>query len=97
MFKNALGMAIKTYRIDRNLTQRQLAEKSFMAHNYLSDVERGVKSISSEFLECLATALDVPAYELVLEAGYLMADLTIPNTVESLLDEHSPIHIPRAG
>lgn len=88
MFKYALGRVIKTYRLDRGLTQRQLATGGFIAHNYLSEVERGVKTVSSEFLENLAATLKVPSYELVIEAGYLMAEYPeIPDTIESLFGD----------
>jgi transcriptional regulator with XRE-family HTH domain len=87
MFKYALGQVIKQYRVDRRLTQRQLASRGYIAHNYLSEVERGVKTISSEFLENLAEVMGIPAYELVIEAGYLMAELEIPDTIESLLHD----------
>jgi transcriptional regulator with XRE-family HTH domain len=90
MFKHALGQVIKQYRVDRGLTQRQLASRGYIAHNYLSEVERGVKTISSEFLENLAEVLRVPSYELIIEAGYLMADLEIPDTIESLIGESIP-------
>jgi transcriptional regulator with XRE-family HTH domain len=88
MFKDALGQVIKSYRIERRLTQRQLASGGYIAHNYLSEVERGVKTVSSEFLENLAQVLNVPTYELIIEAGYLMAEYpAIPDTIESLLHD----------
>jgi transcriptional regulator with XRE-family HTH domain len=43
-----------------------------MALGYLSEIERGQKEVSSEILDDLATALRVPTYQLIIEAGYLM-------------------------
>ena len=94
MFKYSLGEAIKNFRHKEKLTQRQLAAKAFISHNYLSEVERGVKELSSEILENIAGGLGIPSYELVIEAGYLMAELAVPDTIEELIYEVSPIRTP---
>lgn len=89
MFKHSLGEIIKDFRHKQNLTQRQLAAKAFISHNYLSEVERGVKELSSEILENIAAGLGVPSYELIIESGYRMAESNVPDTLESILLEDS--------
>ena len=41
-----LGLNITYYRRAKNLTQLQLAEKVSVSGNYISQVERGFKSVS---------------------------------------------------
>lgn len=86
LLKHALGQAIKNCRIEKNMTQRKLATRSHIAHNYLSEVERGVKYVASEVIESIASALGVQSYELVLEAGQIMANSLIPDTPEKLVE-----------
>lgn len=54
-----LGLNISYYRRARQLTQVELAEAVGISSNYLSQIERGYKSISLDKLLKLAEVLDV--------------------------------------
>lgn len=56
---------------------------------HLSDVENARKEGSGTFIESVARALGVPTYELIIEAGYLMAESGIPDTYEDFVGESS--------
>ena len=84
-YRNALGSVMKDLRNEKGMTLRQTSSKACMALGYLSEVERGCKEPSSEIVELIAHALDVPTHELVIMAGYRMAG--IPNSPKELVVE----------
>lgn len=90
IFRQALGQAIREQRLAKNLTMRDVARNGFVSIGHLSDVERGQKDASTEFMTAVANGLGVEAYELIIEAGYKMADFAVPDTPESLF-HHSPL------
>lgn len=85
LYREALGKVIREWRQDRKMTLRMVAN-DLMAFNYLSEVERGEKELSSELLEIVASGLGVHVYDLIIEAGYRMAEdqVAVPDTAESL-------------
>ncbi len=62
--RTKFGRNIKKLRKERKLTQEELAEIANMDRSYLSDIERGIKSISIEKIENLAIALKMEISEL---------------------------------
>lgn len=44
---------LKRFRIDRKLTQKELAELLMCKQNYISNIENGIKPISKEKLDIL--------------------------------------------
>lgn len=70
----ALGSVIREVRQARGLTLRDVSSRGTVALGYVSEVERGQKEASSEVLESIALALDVPVSDLVVEAGRRMAE-----------------------
>ena len=58
------GKNINKYRIEKGLSQEELAEFSELHRTYISSVERGLRSISLKNIEKLAKALDVPIEKL---------------------------------
>lgn len=64
----ALGMAVRTLREGRDLTQESLADLAGMSANYIGDAERGERNISVRALWLLADGLNVPASTLLHEA-----------------------------
>lgn len=50
---------LKRLRTDRGITQKFLANKAGLSHNYLSELERGRRSPSTENLYAIAQALDM--------------------------------------
>jgi transcriptional regulator with XRE-family HTH domain len=83
-FRVILGEVLKEYRLEKGMTLRDISEKSSVALGYVSEIERGHKEASSEILENLAYGLDVPLYQIIVEAGYRLADWDTP---ERILDD----------
>lgn len=59
-----LGSTIKTYRRNKKITLKELAEKVGITASFLSDIENGKKQPSVETLSKLAEAFEVPLYML---------------------------------
>ena len=64
----ALGRAVRRLRIERGLSQEDLAHLSRMDRTWVGGIERGETNPSYEKLMDLATALDVRISELIAEA-----------------------------
>ncbi|WP_251548175.1 helix-turn-helix domain-containing protein [Limosilactobacillus caecicola] len=66
MSKFKIGQRIKSRRQDLHLTQEQLAEKSNLSVNFISQLEREEKNnISLRKLSDIATALNLPINDLI--------------------------------
>jgi len=63
----ALGAVIRRRREDAERSLAALAEAAGMSTAYLSEVERGLKDISTDKLLAIARALDLPVAELYLQ------------------------------
>lgn len=63
-----IGMRIRQCRIERSLTQEQLAEKINIAPNYLSQIENGKRGVNLDNIVNIANELGVTF-------DYLMSDL----------------------
>lgn len=59
-----IGMTIRKLREERKMTLEDLGEKLGKTKSYISKLERGIKTISLENLQKIATALDVDVTEL---------------------------------
>ena len=60
-----VGTRIQSLRMDRGLTQEQLAQLSGVSRNVLMDVEHGRRGLLHERLFDIAKALEVSAAELL--------------------------------
>jgi len=58
------GTRLRELRVAAGLTQAELAEKAGISVNFISLVERGLKSPTLSTMERLAAALKVPIIEL---------------------------------
>ena len=67
----ALGRAIRDFRLDRRLSQEELAHHSGMHRTYLGGIERGERNPSYTNLRRLADALGVNASQLLAKAERL--------------------------
>ena len=61
---------LKTLRIEKQLTQEQLAKLTGLSTSFISSMERGINAPSFETLESLAKALDVPIRDLFDSESY---------------------------
>jgi transcriptional regulator with XRE-family HTH domain len=58
LYRTALGIVIKDLRIKQGWTLRELSTKALMSLGYISEIERGVKEVSSDLMFSLCEALD---------------------------------------
>ena len=65
--KQQIGLRVRAYRLERRLTQEQLAEKIDRSVEAISNLERGISLPSEATLHRLARTLDVPVEELLME------------------------------
>ena len=61
------GTNVKLYRQSQNLSQEKLAEKCGLQRTYISDIERFRRSISLDNIQKIANALNIKAYQLLIE------------------------------
>jgi transcriptional regulator with XRE-family HTH domain len=73
-YRHALGEAIHSIRIEKSLTLREVSQRGSLSLGHLSELERGIKETSSELLEAIARGLDVPLYQIIIEAGYRLGE-----------------------
>jgi len=64
-YLRGLGKRIRLIRVDRELSQEQLAKAAGMSRNFVSSVERGAHGVDVVRLVRLAAALDVDVAVLV--------------------------------
>ena len=58
------GKNIRKYRLEKKLSQEKLAEIAGLHRTYISDIERGKRSISLDNIEKVANALEVEVFRL---------------------------------
>lgn len=61
---NLFGKNVKKYRIESKLSQEKLGELTGLHRTYISDIERGLRSISLNNIEKISKALNVEIYKL---------------------------------
>ncbi len=61
---NLFGKNVKKYRVQSKLSQEKLGELTGLHRTYISDIERGLRSISLNNIEKLSKALNVEIYKL---------------------------------
>jgi transcriptional regulator with XRE-family HTH domain len=70
-----LGPSLKQYRVDKNLTQRDVTRQSGVSCAYLSQLENGqILEPKLSILAKLAKAYDCPYRTLFILAGYPLPD-----------------------
>jgi transcriptional regulator with XRE-family HTH domain len=70
LYLRGLGKRIRLLRVDRELSQEQLADAAGMSRNFVSSIERGAHGVDVVRLLRLASALDVDIGVLVSEPPF---------------------------
>lgn len=70
--RQVLGEVLRSHRMRRGLTLRQVSADARISLGYISEVERGQKEASSELIAALCTALDVPLSQVLGDASEQM-------------------------
>lgn len=73
LFRRLLGDVLRTERVQRGMTLRQLSAGARVSLGYISEIERGQKEASSELLASLCSALDVPLSDVLREVSDAVA------------------------
>lgn len=60
-----IGYTIRTFRLERGLSQESLADRANIDRSYMSGIERGLRNISILNIARIASALDVSIRDLV--------------------------------
>lgn len=63
--RRRFGKQLKQLRLQRGMTQQQLAERADVSISFLGNIERGAKSPTIDTMQKLSTALNVPLVALV--------------------------------
>jgi transcriptional regulator with XRE-family HTH domain len=90
LMRHEIGDVLRDFRLQKGKTLRDVAGKANVALGYLSEIERGQKEASSEVLQAISEALDVPLSQLLIEVGERLAvfeELTPVSSVPDTLPE----------
>jgi transcriptional regulator with XRE-family HTH domain len=60
----ALGRTVRRLRVERDMSQEELAERSGLHRNYIGGIERGERNVGVKALFSLARGLEVSTAEL---------------------------------
>ena len=73
LVREVIGEVLRQARTTQGRTLRQVSDSARVSLGYLSEVERGRKEPSSELLNAICDALDVPLSAVLTDAGERMA------------------------
>jgi transcriptional regulator with XRE-family HTH domain len=65
LFRRLLGDVLRSQRIRKGRTLRQVSADARVSLGYISEIERGQKEASSELLASICAALDIPLSEVL--------------------------------
>jgi transcriptional regulator with XRE-family HTH domain len=82
LLREVIGENLKAERISQNRTLRDVSATAFMSLGYLSELERGIKEVSSEMLEPICKALGITVPELLIRVA---SDMELFDRVEASL------------
>lgn len=72
VLRQLIGEVLRTQRIARGMTLRDVSAAARVSLGYISEVERGQKEASSELLSALCEALDIPLSQVLRDVGSIL-------------------------
>lgn len=73
LFRRLLGDVLRSQRMERGMTLREVSAEARVSLGYISEIERGQKEASSELLASLCGALDVRLSDVLREVSDAVA------------------------
>jgi len=73
LFRRLLGDVLRSARMRRGMTLREVSAEARVSLGYISEIERGQKEASSELLASLCGALELPLSVVLHEVADLVA------------------------
>jgi transcriptional regulator with XRE-family HTH domain len=73
LFRRLLGEVLRSARMQRGMTLRELSADARVSLGYISEIERGQKEASSELLASLCQAMDLPLSEVLRDVADAVA------------------------
>ena len=73
LYRRLLGEVLRSKRMRRGMTLREVSAEALVSLGYISEIERGQKEASSELLAALCSALDTPLSEILSEVSDAVA------------------------
>jgi transcriptional regulator with XRE-family HTH domain len=73
LLRELIGGVLRRARTSQGRTLREVSDSARVSLGYLSEVERGRKEASSELLNAICDALEVPLSAVLIDAGEQMA------------------------
>ncbi len=73
LFRRFLGDVLRSERMQRGLTLREVSAEARVSLGYISEIERGQKEASSELLASLCAAMDLPLSEVLRDVSSAIA------------------------
>jgi transcriptional regulator with XRE-family HTH domain len=72
LFRRVLGDVLRSQRMQRGMTLREVSAEARVSLGYISEIERGHKEASSELLASLCGAMDVALSDVIREVSDLI-------------------------
>ncbi|KKW63043.1 transcriptional regulator ClgR [Mycolicibacterium elephantis] len=98
LLREVIGEVLRRARIEQGRTLREVSDAARVSLGYLSEVERGRKEASSELLNAICGALDIPLSRVLADAGEEMerAELAaMAGAGAAHIDESTKVVIPQ--
>lgn len=78
LLRTHIGQHLRVARVSQSRTLRDVAAQARVSLGYLSEVERGQKEASSELLNAICTALNLPLSQVLLGVTNLVKAHEVP-------------------
>lgn len=94
LVREVIGEVLRVARTSQGRTLREVSDTARVSLGYLSEVERGRKEASSELLNAICDALDVPLSTVLTDAGQRMATEERATSRAANIDVSTKVVIP---